>query len=34
VPLATSLSGEIDVPSTTYPFLDPLARWARNAADK
>jgi SH3 domain-containing YSC84-like protein 1 len=34
VPFATSLSGEIDAPSTTYPFLEPLARWARNAADK
>ena len=30
----TSLTGAIDAPSTTYPFLDPLATWARAAADK
>jgi SH3 domain-containing YSC84-like protein 1 len=34
VPFQTSLNGEIDAPSTTYPFLEPLATWARNAADK
>ena len=34
VPFNTSLSGEIDAPSTTYPFLTPLATWARIAADK
>jgi SH3 domain-containing YSC84-like protein 1 len=34
VPFATSLTGEIDAPSTTYPFLEPLATWARNAGDK
>ena len=34
VPFNTSLSGEIDAPSTTYPFLEPLATWARIAADK
>jgi lipid-binding SYLF domain-containing protein len=30
----TSLTGEIDAPSTTYPFLEPLATWARAAADR
>jgi lipid-binding SYLF domain-containing protein len=30
----TSLTGEIDAPSTTYPFLEPLSEWARAAADK
>jgi SH3 domain-containing YSC84-like protein 1 len=30
----TSLTGLIDAPSTTYPFLNPLAEWARVAADK
>ncbi len=30
----TSLGGEIDAPSTTYPFLDPLATWARVVANK
>jgi lipid-binding SYLF domain-containing protein len=30
----TSLTGEIDAPSTTYPFLGPLSEWARAAADK
>lgn len=30
----TSLTGEIDAPSTTYPFLGPLSEWARSAADK
>jgi SH3 domain-containing YSC84-like protein 1 len=34
VPFTTSLSGEIDAPSATHPFLEPLATWARNAADK
>jgi lipid-binding SYLF domain-containing protein len=34
VPFKTSLSGVIDAPSTTYPFLNPLAAWARAAADK
>ncbi len=34
VPFATSLSGEIDAPAATYPFLEPLATWARNAAEK
>jgi SH3 domain-containing YSC84-like protein 1 len=34
VPFKTSLRGVIDAPSTTYPFLDPLAVWARAAADK
>jgi SH3 domain-containing YSC84-like protein 1 len=34
VPFKTSLRGVIDAPSTTYPFLDPLATWARAAADK
>ena len=30
----TSLDGVIDAPSTTYPFLDPLATWALAAAGK
>lgn len=30
----TSLTGEIDAPSTTYPFLEPLSEWARSAAEK
>jgi len=34
VPFKTSLRGVIDAPSTTYPFLDPLATWAGAAADK
>jgi lipid-binding SYLF domain-containing protein len=34
VPFKTSLRGVIDAPSTTYSFLDPLATWARAAADK
>jgi lipid-binding SYLF domain-containing protein len=34
VPFKTSLKGVIDAPSTTYPFLDPLATWALAAADK
>jgi SH3 domain-containing YSC84-like protein 1 len=34
VPFRTSLRGVIDAPSTTYPFLDPLATWARAAANK
>lgn len=34
VPFRTSLRGVIDAPSTTFPFLDPLATWARAAADK
>jgi lipid-binding SYLF domain-containing protein len=34
VPFKTSLRGVIDAPSTTFPFLDPLATWARAAADK
>jgi SH3 domain-containing YSC84-like protein 1 len=34
VPFRTSLRGVIDAPSTTYPFLDPLANWARAAADR
>jgi SH3 domain-containing YSC84-like protein 1 len=34
VPFKTSLRGVIDAPSTTYPFLDPLATWARAAAEK
>jgi lipid-binding SYLF domain-containing protein len=34
VPFKTSLRGVIDAPSTTYPFLDPLAMWARAAADR
>ncbi|MGC1451282.1 MAG: lipid-binding SYLF domain-containing protein [Candidatus Sulfotelmatobacter sp.] len=34
VPFKTSLRGVIDAPSTTYPFLNPLATWAQVAADK
>jgi len=34
VPFKTSLRGVIDAPSTTYPFLNPLAAWAKAAADK
>lgn len=34
VPFRTSLKGVIDAPTTTYPFLSPLATWARAAADK
>jgi lipid-binding SYLF domain-containing protein len=34
VPFRTSLRGVIDAPSTTFPFLDPLATWARAAADR
>ncbi len=34
VPFKTSLRGVIDAPTTTYPFLDPLATWARVAAAK
>ncbi len=31
---STLLAGAIDAPSTTYPFLDPLATWALAAAGK
>jgi SH3 domain-containing YSC84-like protein 1 len=34
IPFKTLLTGEVDSPSTTYPFLQPLATWARTAADK
>jgi lipid-binding SYLF domain-containing protein len=34
VPFAASLSGEIEAPSTAYPFLRPLATWAQNAAGR
>jgi len=34
VPFKTSLLGEIDAPSTAYPFLDTLAKWAKKASDK
>ena len=34
VPFRTSLGGLIDAPSTTYPFLNPLATWAQAAAEK
>ena len=34
VPFKTSLRGVIDAPPTTYPFLNPLAAWAKAAADK
>jgi SH3 domain-containing YSC84-like protein 1 len=34
VPFKTSLKGTIDAPTTTSPFLDPLATWARAASDK
>jgi SH3 domain-containing YSC84-like protein 1 len=34
VPFKTSLLGEIDAPSTAFPFLDSLAKWAQKAADK
>jgi lipid-binding SYLF domain-containing protein len=34
VPFAASLNGEVDAPSTAYPFLEPLATWARNAANR
>jgi lipid-binding SYLF domain-containing protein len=34
VPFKTSLLGEIDAPSTAYPFLDSLAKWAKKASDK
>jgi lipid-binding SYLF domain-containing protein len=34
VPFKTSLLGEIDAPSTAYPFLDSLAKWAKKAAEK
>jgi lipid-binding SYLF domain-containing protein len=32
VPFKTSLTGTIDAPAKAYPFLDSLAKWARNAA--
>ncbi len=34
VPFRTSLRGVIDAPATTYPFLEPLATWARAAAER
>jgi len=34
VPFKTSLTGVIDAPSTTFPFLDPLSTWAKAAAGK
>jgi len=34
VPFKTSLNGVIDAPSTTYAFLNPLAKWAQAAADR
>jgi lipid-binding SYLF domain-containing protein len=34
VPFKTSLLGEIDAPSTAYPFLDSLAKWAKKASEK
>jgi lipid-binding SYLF domain-containing protein len=34
VPFKTSLLGEIDAPSTAYPFLDSLAKWATKASAK
>lgn len=34
VPFKTSLLGEIDAPSTAYPFVNSLAKWAQRASDK
>jgi SH3 domain-containing YSC84-like protein 1 len=34
VSFKASLTGLVDAPASTYPFLDPLAKWARAAADK
>jgi lipid-binding SYLF domain-containing protein len=34
VPFKTSLLGEIDAPSTAFPFLDSLAKWAKKASEK
>jgi len=34
VPNSTSLTGEIDGTASAYPFLNTLAKWAKNAADK
>jgi len=34
VPTSTSLTGEIDGTASAYPFLNTLAKWAKNAADK
>src|ERR1700693_3081807 len=32
VPFKTSLTGEIDVPKSAYPFLSTLAKWAQQAS--
>jgi lipid-binding SYLF domain-containing protein len=34
VPFKTALLGEIDPPSTAFPFLDTLAKWAKKVASK
>jgi len=34
VPFRTSLTGEVEPPADTYPFLSVLAKWAKTAADK
>jgi lipid-binding SYLF domain-containing protein len=34
VPFRTSLTGKVEAPSSAYPFLNTLAKWAKKAADK
>ena len=34
VPFKTSLTGTVDAPQNAYPFLNTLAKWAKNAASK
>jgi SH3 domain-containing YSC84-like protein 1 len=34
VPFKTSLIGEIEAPSSAYPFLESLSKWAKKAAEK
>ena len=34
VPFKTSLTGTIEAPKNAYPFLNTLAKWAKNAASK
>jgi lipid-binding SYLF domain-containing protein len=34
VPFRTSLTGKVEAPKGSFPFLDTLAKWAKKAADK
>jgi hypothetical protein len=34
VPFRTSLTGKVEAPKDSFPFLNVLAKWAQKAADK